>query len=275
MYFDFGREQPCTRQPLSLRCAAAACDARSYAHKAVRLARQFDLPTLLRAVEDRWGFVHVSPAAARVARPHLPVGARHFIVTHPVEATPGPPVAVAANRPFLYVGRFLREKGCLDLAEVGGAAGLELWFMGQGPLRDALQARCPGARFLPWGSAADVVDALSRSRALVLPSICHETFGMVVPEALARGVPVIVSDRVGASALVEDGVNGMIHKAGDHEDLRQCLTLMRSDERVRMMGVTAYRRYWAAPPTSAAHARALSTVFAEMLRPLGDPPRRQ
>lgn len=38
---------------------------------------------------------------------------------------------------------------------------------------------------------------------LAVPSLCNETFGMVVPEALSYGVPVIVSERVGAKALLE------------------------------------------------------------------------
>ncbi len=53
---------------------------------------------------------------------------------------------------------------------------------------------------------------------LVLPSR-QEPIGMVVPEAMACGTPVIVSDKVGAKYFIDDGVSGFIFKAGDAFDL--------------------------------------------------------
>jgi glycosyltransferase involved in cell wall biosynthesis len=265
MYFDFSRNAPCSRRPLSLGCVAAPCDVRSYAHKAVRLARQFDLPSLLRRVQDRWTFVHVSSLSARVARRHLPAAARHRVILHPVDMPAAPPATPAARSSLLYVGRFLREKGCIELANAAAALGRDVVFMGSGPMEAEIRALNPRARFLPWGSAHAVADALDRSRALVLPSICFETFGMVVPEALARGVPVVVSDRVGAQELVEDGVNGFVHAAADQTALQDCLSRLASDEVVRAMGERAFNGYWMNPPSPAVHARALLAVFAEAL----------
>ncbi len=53
---------------------------------------------------------------------------------------------------------------------------------------------------------------------LLVPSVCYETFGFVVLEALSYGVPVVVSDRVGARDVV--GNCGMIVKAGSVESLK-------------------------------------------------------
>jgi len=53
---------------------------------------------------------------------------------------------------------------------------------------------------------------------LLLPSI-GEAIGMVVPESMACGTPVIVSDTVGAKDYVIESENGLIFKTGDYRDL--------------------------------------------------------
>jgi len=53
---------------------------------------------------------------------------------------------------------------------------------------------------------------------LVLPSD-NEAIGMVVPEAMACGLPTITSDTIGANVYVKEGVTGLIFKTGDTNDL--------------------------------------------------------
>lgn len=62
---------------------------------------------------------------------------------------------------------------------------------------------------------------------LVAPSIWYETFGFTVLEALSYGVPVIVSDNVGAKDIINDG--GIIVKAGDLEELKRTLLSLSSE----------------------------------------------
>ena len=95
-------------------------------------------------------------------------------------------------------------------------------FIGDGELRAAITLRaarsgideavCIGGfvnqRDLPaWYAAAD---------ALVLPSDSRETWGLVVNEAMAAGLPVVVSDAAGCSPdLVRSGENGFTYPCGD------------------------------------------------------------
>src|SRR4029079_5485547 len=72
----------------------------------------------------------------------------------------------------------------------------------------------PGVTVLGSLSQAELAARLRAADCLVLPSR-NESFGMVVPEALAAGLPVVASDRVGADALVERGRKGWVVPAGD------------------------------------------------------------
>lgn len=72
---------------------------------------------------------------------------------------------------------------------------------------------------LPFGQAQKTI---ARYDVLVLPSQ-HDGWGVVVNEALLQGVPVIVSDQVGAKALVEKSGAGSVVKADDASALAACL----------------------------------------------------
>ena len=122
---------------------------------------------------------------------------------------------------FVFVGAASRIKG-LDLlleafARVHGAEpGARLLVIG--PAGDSSSLLGPPA---PEGVAvlgplpqAELAARLSEADCLVLPSR-NESFGMVVPEALAAGLPVLVSDQAGAAALVQEGQNGWVVPAGD------------------------------------------------------------
>jgi alpha-maltose-1-phosphate synthase len=73
---------------------------------------------------------------------------------------------------------------------------------------------------------------MSKSHVLVLPSI-EDGFGMVVPQAMACGCPVIVSENAGAADVVEEGVNGYVTPVRDSEALAEKLQLIASDGELR------------------------------------------
>jgi glycosyltransferase involved in cell wall biosynthesis len=76
---------------------------------------------------------------------------------------------------------------------------------------------------LPW---ADCMEIVRSARVVVVPARSYETFGLVVIEAFAHGVPVVAS-RIGALAeLVDDGETGALVAPGDTEELRKALGLL-------------------------------------------------
>jgi glycosyltransferase involved in cell wall biosynthesis len=90
--------------------------------------------------------------------------------------------------------------------------------LGQGSafddLRDTASAHYPNVSFA--GFVREVEEELSSAR-LFLHLCPEEPFGLAILEAMALGVPVLVPDRGGSAAIVEDGRNGFLYE-GDNPD---------------------------------------------------------
>jgi len=70
----------------------------------------------------------------------------------------------------------------------------------------------------------ELKEIMSSADLLVAPSIWYETFGFTVLEALSYGVPVIVSNNVGAKDIIGD--SGIVVKAGDSQALKDAILSM-------------------------------------------------
>jgi glycosyltransferase involved in cell wall biosynthesis len=151
---------------------------------------------------------------------------------------------------FLFVGRPAREKGLSVLLDAWRRAGLgsaqaTLVLVGTPPRQSATRGgRAPAAdpadvSRLGVLTPVQLRDVYAGADVLVLPSIATRTFrepwGLVVNEAMNRGLPVIASDAVGAAAggLVRDGENGLVVPAGDGAALAQAISRLAGDASLR------------------------------------------
>src|SRR5690606_11067970 len=100
------------------------------------------------------------------------------VLRNPVDCIDGGPAPVADNRAFLYVGRFVPEKGVRLFAEAVRATGLPAVFVGDGELAPELRRLCPGARFTGWLTPGQIRAELRAARALVFPPTWYETLGL-------------------------------------------------------------------------------------------------
>ena len=153
----------------------------------------------------------------------------------------------AARTKFLYVGRPAREKGLTVLMEAWRASGLQapaaaLVLAGVGstlPGDSAPELGSDGVLGLDPVGPVELRNLYAASDVLVLPSIPTRTFrepwGLVVNEAMNRGLPVIATDAVGAAAggLVRDGRNGLVVPAGDSAALAEAITRLAGDAGLR------------------------------------------
>lgn len=125
---------------------------------------------------------------------------------------------------FLYLGRLSPEKNLSMLIDIFNALPhLKLSIYGNGAERDVLENKAKqNITFREHIDNKKLKDVFAEHNFLILPSL-REPWGLVVEEALYFGVPVIVSNRCGASVLVENNVNGLIVDPLDIEGFKRIL----------------------------------------------------
>ena len=131
---------------------------------------------------------------------------------------------------FLYVGRLASEKNVDGLIDAFGeyrrrGGTWPLVVAGDGPERECLVKRCERlgiARFVDFKGfqrTRETADLYAGAGCFVLPSK-REPWGLVVNEAMAAGVPVVVSNRCGcAEDLVRNGENGFVFDPANRIEL--------------------------------------------------------
>jgi glycosyltransferase involved in cell wall biosynthesis len=146
---------------------------------------------------------------------------------------------------LLYVGRVSREKD-LDLLAaaytrcLATGAAVRLAIVGDGPHREELErALGDSAYFAGILKGEELAAAFASADLFVFPS-ATDTLGCVVLEAMASGVPAIVTDGGGARESVQDGETGLVARAGSIDDFAaKILALAQDRARRRRMGARA------------------------------------
>ena len=128
----------------------------------------------------------------------------------------------ARGKVVLYVGRISKEKELEFLSRVvermRGDTETSFAFVGEGPLLPELKKKLPHALFTGPLHGADLSSAYASADLFVFPSTT-DTYGNVVIEAMASGLPVLVSHQGGPRELLRDPADGEVvgGDAGDWE----------------------------------------------------------
>jgi glycosyltransferase involved in cell wall biosynthesis len=148
---------------------------------------------------------------------------RHNMIPHrDIPQQPREPVAVYAGRLDEAKGLRLLMAGWDGYLRRSGAAaafpGLRLVIAGAGPMEQevaAWAASRPSVELPGQLSAQRCAERVASARAVLVPSAWEETFGLVVVEAMAAGVPPIASGHGSFVELISHGVDGVLFRPGD------------------------------------------------------------
>nr|WP_246571848.1 glycosyltransferase [Bradyrhizobium liaoningense] len=178
----------------------------------------------------------------------------HYIGIDTIKFSPGPTAIRDRALRVLFVGRLVEKKGCQYLIEAMALVqrklpAAQLIVIGEGPLRKELELMAAqlGVNVIFRGarSSTEVKQEVDTSRILCLPSITArngdaESFGLVLLEAQASGVPVVSSALGGAAEGIREGITGVSFPERDTKRLAHILgNLLDNEERLGKMAQQA------------------------------------
>jgi len=145
---------------------------------------------------------------------------------------------------LLFVGRLVKEKDLDDLISANYLLRdcgfrFKQVIIGDGPMRTELEKRLPDAHLTGFLSGHELETWYASSDLFVFPSTT-ETFGNVILEAFASGIPAIAVNKGGVADIITHGVDGMIAEANNPEDFAEKIVyFLKNMDMARHFGMDA------------------------------------
>lgn len=181
----------------------------------------------------RLGFISPSRANLDLARRHIPAigtSLSRVIRNVPEDVPPLPPRTKAGHVRLVYAGRLDPVKGITFLIRaldrLDEKRRFHLTVLGTGPDEAELKARYGQKSWVTFRGFVprhEVATAIAAADLLCMPSLVHESYGLVTAQALRLGTPVIGSNAGGTAELVRHGVTGRLVAAGNEDAWKTAL----------------------------------------------------
>lgn len=149
-------------------------------------------------------------------------------------------VPIEERKYFVFLGRLDKVKGINLLMEIWKSIKDEdLLVVGTGPeekwCNDFISNnKINNIHMIGFKEKDEVMKILSKAKALIVPSQCYETFGLVAIEAFSMGVPVIGSNIGALESIISDGINGYKFMYDEAYDLKKKILKMILDKEINI-----------------------------------------
>jgi glycosyltransferase involved in cell wall biosynthesis len=264
--YNYKKGRHCKLMPMSLACVTTNCDSRCYLHKLWRTVRHHTQKKFGHFQDGIKFFITVSKYSNSLIRPLLPPTAKLFPIDNPIDINKTVLADIAGNDAFTFIGQLSPVKGGSLFAAAARLAMVRPVFVGSGKDEKNIRVINHSSEFLGWQDRVGVIRAIRNSRAIVFPTLWHETQGLVVMEAAALGVPAIVSDDCAAKDAIVDGETGLLFRARNSNDLAAKLVLLQRNPQLAIsLGKKAYDQYWRSPYTHEKHVKELINCYEEII----------
>lgn len=263
-------------------CAGKSCfKCQLKAKRPPQLWRNTDLiKKMLRRVDcvlapSRFTLEKHRAAGLDVRLEHLP----HFLPASAAKTANSEKTKSPERSYFLFVGRLEQIKGAQNLIPVfRKLPQYDLLIAGEGDYHQNLENQasdCPNIKFLGRVDQNRLHSLYQAAVAVVVPSICYETFGLIVIEAFARKTPVIVN-RLGAlPELIEESGGGFIYNnQNELTDAVECLaenSALRDE--IGNKGCAAFLKYWCEDAHLSQYLELIGTLREQRAEKLNSPNR--
>lgn len=178
----------------------------------------------------------------------------------------------------LYVGRLASEKRIDLLLDIARMPGISLTIVGDGAVRGELEKQFEGTGtvFTGYMYGDDLATAYASADLFVFPGPT-ETFGQVVQEAMASGLPGIIINKGGITDLITPGFNGY-HCTASAQEFADAARTLRDDPELRLQmsknsRAAAERRPWTAIMAQLERYYAEAVDLNKRSKPVSRPPR--
>ena len=181
---------------------------------------------------------------------NIPIRHLPYFLPKPKNSEPGEPHLNQARPYFLFVGRLEQIKGAQNLIKAfKELPEYDLLIAGDGAFKETLvelAKDCFNIKFLGRVDQKKLDGLYKSASAVLVPSICYETFGIIIIEAFARRTPVIVNDLGALPEVVEESGGGLIYK--NERELIEVVKRLAQNEYLRKTlgerGYQAYLKFW-------------------------------
>ena len=182
---------------------------------------------------------------------NIPITHIPYFLPKPKEEAGNTSSQNVTERPFfLFVGRLEQIKGVQNLIPIfKEREEYDLFVAGDGEYKANLMEMAgdaPNIKFLGRLDQAELRSLYHSAKAVIVPSICFETFGIIIIEAFSMKTPVIVNNLGALPEVVEDSGGGIIYN--DRNELIQAMDKLAQLPSLRdelgKKGYEAYLKYW-------------------------------